>query len=139
MFGKRFILAIIILVLLIILLFIFADPVQSTHQISGEVTLTIVGRVVNTQGSAVEEAEVQVVAGSDQSTTLVTNLGVEGTFTDSEGFYIAEVQVPAALIKAGSLHVEITKAGFRMVSHDIVHELVATSGTQCFIRIPDLT
>ena len=98
---------------------------------SDEVTLTIVGRVVNTQESAVDEAEVRVLVGDTEA---------EMVHTDADGFYIVELALSHALIEAETLAVEVTKPGFRTTRLGIVrNEAVSvTIGATVFTDVAAL-
>ena len=96
---------------------------------SGEVTLTLVGRVVNTQGTAVDEAEVRVFVSDEE--TQVAHIG-------ADGFYVVELTLSQALIEAEAVAVEISKPGFRTTRQGFARQEMACTSDRCHVRVPDV-
>ncbi len=93
---------------------------------SGEVTLIVVGRAVNTQGAAIDEAKVRV---------LVGDVVAHETHTDADGFYFAEFTLSQPPIEGPAIAVEIDKPGFRTARQELAPEEVACSGGCCHARL----
>jgi len=92
-------------------------------------TLTLVGRVVNTQDAAVDEAEVRVFVGSEER---------EVAHTGRDGFYVVELTLSQALIEAETVAVEISKPGFRTTRQGFARQEFACAGDHCHARAPDV-
>ncbi len=110
-------------------------PSLSEFAPSTEVMLTIVGRVVNTQEAAVDEAEVRVLVGGAEA---------EMTYTDADGFYFAELALSRAMIEAETVAVEINKPGFRSTRQGFARQEIAcaddlgSGNGRCHVRVPDV-
>jgi Na+/H+ antiporter NhaD/arsenite permease-like protein len=118
------------LVLLSLLLLIQAVPAHGSIETDGEVTLTLVGRAVNTQEAAVDEAEVCVFIGDE---------GTKVAHTGADGFYIVELTLSKArLIEAETVAVKVSKPGFRTVRLGFAPQEIACASDRCHIRAPDL-
>lgn len=103
-----------------------------------EVTLTLIGRVVNTQDAAVEEAEVRVFIGGAQRALTVADKATEVAHTDVLGFYIADLTLPLSLIESKALAVEISKPGFRTTRQGFGRQEIAFAKDHCYGRIPNV-
>ena len=106
-----------------------ARPALSELAPGDDVMLTMVGRVVNTQESAVDRAEVWV---------LVGGTGREAVRTDAEGFYFVELALRQATIEAGAVTVQISKRGFRTAHQGLASQEIACAGARCHARLPDV-
>ena len=104
----------------------FSAPCVST---GGEYTLTLVGRVVNTQEIPVDEAEVRVFIGGEER---------DVAHTDADGFYIVELTLSQALIEAEAVAVEISKPGFRTTRQGFARQEFACAADHCHARAPDV-
>ena len=98
-------------------------------QTQDQVTLTLTGRVLNTQELPVDDAEVRV---------LIEGEGKGTDRTDESGFYVLELTLPPALLGMDTMTIEISKAGFRTQRQDFAREQLATIGECCLARIPDV-
>jgi Na+/H+ antiporter NhaD/arsenite permease-like protein len=94
-----------------------------------ELTLTLVGRVVNTQDLPIEEADVRVFIGDRE-------LGNDRT--DEDGFYVVECTSPSSLVETSEVTVEISKAGFRPLSRSFTREQITGVDDCCLARLPDV-
>lgn len=121
-----------VLILLILFFLTRTVPANSGVETGDEVTLTLVGRVVNTQGSAVDEAEVRVFVsdGSDGKTQVA--------HTGADSFYVVELTLSQALIEAEAVAVEISKPGFRTTRQGFARQEMACTSDRCHVRVPDV-
>jgi Na+/H+ antiporter NhaD/arsenite permease-like protein len=110
------------------LLGLLVFPWASTFGEEGA-TLTLVGRVVNTQDAAVDEAEVRVFVGGEER---------EVAHTGRDGFYVVELTLSQALIEAETVAVEISKPGFRTTRQGFARQEFACAGDHCHARAPDV-
>lgn len=125
------------LVLLSLFVLLRAAPANSGIEAGDEVTLTIVGRVVNTQEAAVDEAEVRVFV---PSTSSGRNGGEETqvAHTDADGFYIVELTLSESLIEAEIVAVEVSRPGFRTTRQGFARQEMACAGDRCHVRVSDV-
>ena len=98
-------------------------------QAQDQVTLTLTGRVINTQDLPVHEAEVQVLIGGERKGS---------DHTDEDGFYVIELTLPSTLLEVDEMTIEIGKAGFRTQRQDFAREQLVTIGECCLARVPDV-
>lgn len=94
-----------------------------------KVTLTLIGRVVSTQDTPIDDAQVQLFIDDRE-------MGLD--HTDENGYYVIELTLSSSLIEVGGVTVEISKAGFRTQRQDFGKEQVATVDDCCFARVPDI-
>jgi len=111
------------------LLGLLVFPLASISGQEEAATLTLVGRVVNTQDAAVDEAEVRVFVGSEER---------EVAHTGRDGFYVVELTLSQALIEAETVAVEISKPGFRTTRQGFARQEFACAGDHCHARAPDV-
>ncbi len=104
------------------------ETATDNRQASDEVTLTLVGRVINTQDVPIGAAEVQI---------LVAGQVIQMAYTDTGGFYIVDLTLPPSVIEMGEIAVEISKAGFRTIRQDIDQQAVARISDCCYARLSD--
>lgn len=98
-------------------------------QTQDQVTLTLTGRVINTQELPVGGAEVQVLIGGE----------VTGSdHTDENGFYVIELTLRSTLLEVETMTIEISKPGFRTQRQDLAREQITTIGDCCLARAPDM-
>jgi Na+/H+ antiporter NhaD/arsenite permease-like protein len=107
-------------------------------QTAGEVTLTLVGRVVNAQKLPINEAEVRVWVDGEPQTLIAAGEGAESIHTDAEGFFVAEMRLAADRIETGAMAVEIGKPSFRTARRDLSARDISCSTNHCHLRVPDL-
>jgi Na+/H+ antiporter NhaD/arsenite permease-like protein len=103
-----------------------------------EVTLMVIGRVVNTQEIALENAEIRVFIGGHQRTLTVAGEVGEVAHTDAAGYFIAGVQMPRSSVESDALAVEISKPSFRTTRQGFARRRLACADSRCYIRIPDI-
>lgn len=104
------------------------EPAVGDLAIDGEVMLTLIGRAVNTQGTPIEEAEVQILFAGQ-----VKGLGQ----SDAEGFFIVDLVLPSSMDGSDEALVEIRKAGYRTLHQDFTRQELACASGGCFVRLPD--
>jgi Na+/H+ antiporter NhaD/arsenite permease-like protein/CYTH domain-containing protein len=126
------------LIFLILFLSIRTVPAWGGDEVSGEVMLTLVGRVVNTQNAGVDEAEVRVFIGGTQRTLTVAGEETEVAYTHADGSYVVDLTLPKALIETQTVAVEISKPGFRTTRQGFAWQEMACSGDHCHLRVPDV-
>ena len=129
-----------LIVLLLLAAISPAQPVSACASIksTGEVTLTFIGRVVNTQGAGVNEAEVSVFIGGAQRTLTVADEETEVVYTHPDGSYTVDLTLPRTLIETGTLALEVNRPGFRTARQDIDQQEFAHSGDHYYVRVPDV-
>ncbi len=99
---------------------------------------TIVGRVINTQAAAVDEAEVVVLIEGERRSMMVAGEEVEAAETDPAGFYITDLDLTMAQVEAGALAIEISKPGYRISRQGFARQEVARAADHYYIRVPDV-
>jgi adhesin HecA-like repeat protein len=129
-----------LIVLLLLVTISLTQRVSACDSISStsKVTLTFVGRVVNTQGAGVAEAEVRVFISGAQQTLTVAGEETEAVHTHPDGSYTVDLTLPRTLIEAETLALEVNRPGFRTVRQDIDQQQFAHSGDHYYVRVPDL-
>jgi Na+/H+ antiporter NhaD/arsenite permease-like protein len=115
-----------------------AAPVCGCPETTDEVTLTLIGRVVNTQDRAVDEAEIRVFIGGSQQTLRSNGEEAEAVHTDVYGFYVVDVTLPRALTDAETVAVEVTRTGFRTTRQGFAGQEIACASDHCYVRVPDV-
>ena len=96
---------------------------------NGDVTLTIVGRVVDAQNNGVEDAEIHIFIGGEEA---------GGIHTNPDGSYIVDLTLPQALIETQPIALQISKPGFRVTRHGFARQEIASSGDHYYVRAPDV-
>jgi len=132
---KRF--APVLLLFASLFLLIWAVPVYGDAGDSGKVTLTLVGRAVDTQGGPVDKAEVRVFVGGSRHTLLVNGRETGSVHTDADGFYVSELVVDRADLATKAITVEIGRHGFRTARWNLIREDMTVVGEHCNVRVPD--
>lgn len=106
-----------------------------------EVTLTVLGRVVNTQRLAIPDAQVRLFVGG-QPLTFLTPDGEEAdaveTFVD--GSYILEARLPRATAEAigqGRIQVAVEVSGFtyRTTRQGLLTQEIACAGDRYYVKV----
>jgi len=108
------------------------------------ITLTLVGRVVDISGEAVPEAEVRVFVAGRESHIYVADHEQEETQTDQQGFYILELHLSSELveqIEEGSVQVvvEVSKPTFRTMRQSLAGQEIAEAGEHLYLELPDIS
>ena len=121
----------ILLALILLSLFTCLSPTLVSAQASDDVTLTLIGRVVNTQGAAVDEAEVCVLVGGIEKET---------TQTDDGGFYVMELVLtrPPTETESETLALKVGKPGYRETHQGFAQQEIACIEGHCHVRVPDI-
>lgn len=103
-----------------------------------EVALTLIGRVVNTQGAGVDEAEVRVFIGGRQRTLTVAGEEKEAAHTHPDGSYVVDLTLPQALLETRTVAIEVSKPGFRTTRQGFARREIAHSDDHYYVRVPDV-
>jgi Na+/H+ antiporter NhaD/arsenite permease-like protein len=109
-----------------------------TAKHSSEVTLTLVGRVVNIQGTALDGAEVHVSIAGVPQTLLIPGEKTEAAYTSEDGFYVVELVLPRSLLESETLTVEVSKSSFRTTRWGFTCQEMACTDAHLLIRAPDI-
>jgi hypothetical protein len=107
--------------------------------LKGEVELSIIGRVLNTQEAPVDAAEVRVFIGG-QPTALETDEEGSGSVkTDRAGYFFADLYLPQEQISSRTIAIEISKNGYQTIRQGFPARELACVESHCYVRIPDVT
>ena len=128
----------IILLILFSLFLIRSTPAQGDTTTADEVTLTLVGRALNTQKAGVDEAEINIFVDGEQRVLTVAGQETEAAHTHADGSYVIDLTLDQALIKSEAIIIQISKSGFRTVRQDLSQAEVACNSANCHARIPDI-
>jgi Na+/H+ antiporter NhaD/arsenite permease-like protein len=131
------------LVLLIAFLLIRTALARSSVETTDEVTLTLIGRVVNTGGEPIPQAAVRVLLGNQECPILCEGRLAEVVRTGDDGFFVADVPLSTTQmteIETGQTQLAIvaTKAGFRQAQAVIASNDLHWEGDQAFVRLHDI-
>ena len=118
-------------------LFLFS-PVLAQED---EVTLTVLGRVVNTQQLAVPDAQVRLFVGG-RPLTILTSDGEEADVVETfvDGSYVLEVRLPRSMAEAISqgevqAAVEVRHFTYRTVRQGLLAREIARAGDQYYVEV----
>jgi Na+/H+ antiporter NhaD/arsenite permease-like protein len=123
--------------LLLVGLLIRPAPIQGGIQ-TEEATLTLIGRVVNTQGAGVGEAEVGAFIGGIQRTLTVAGEETQVAHTHRDGSWVASVTLPPELLETATVAIEVTKPSFRTTRQGYARQEMARSGDHYYVRVPNV-
>jgi hypothetical protein len=84
------------LVLLVLFLLIRTVLAHSSAESTDEVTLTLIGQVVNTGGEPIPEAEIRVLLGNQECLILCEGQLVGAVHTGDDGLFVADVPLSTA-------------------------------------------
>ncbi len=107
--------------------------------LQSEVELSIIGRVLNTQESPIDAADVRVFVGGqpiDLETEGETSGSVE---TDRAGYFFADLFLPEGQISSRTIAIEISKNGYQTTRQGFPARELACNNGHCYVRIPDVT
>jgi Na+/H+ antiporter NhaD/arsenite permease-like protein len=129
-----------LIVLLLLASILLAQPALACGRVKSadEVTLTLIGRVVNTQGAGVDGAEVRIFIGGAQRTLVVAGEETKVAQTHPDGSYTIDLALPQTLIESETLALEISRPGFRTTRQGFGQQEFARSGDHCYFRAPDV-
>lgn len=99
------------------------------------VMLTVVGRVIDAQDKAVDQAEVRLLVRGVPQTLLVVGEEAQVVYTDKDGFYVVELELPFALIESETLVVQISKPAYRITHQDIGPEEMVHTSDHYFVGV----
>ncbi len=139
-FSRGVMRALIVIALALILFFPLSFPSQAEGD---EVILTVLGRVVTTQGQAIPEAAVRVLIAGQQQPLLADGEEVEEIETTNDGSYVADLRLPRSLIEdiengRADLVVEVVKPTFRTTRHMFEQGSLAEAGERFYARLDDI-
>ena len=139
-FSRRVIRALIVIALALILFFALSFPSRAEGD---EVILTVLGRVVTTQGQAIPEATVRVLVAGQQQPLLADGEEVEEIETTNDGSYVADLRLAPSLVEdiengQADLVVEVVKPTFRTVRHMLEQGSLAGDGERFYARLDDI-
>lgn len=125
--------------LILLVLFLLARPltVNSSFETDG-VMLTVVGRVVDTQGNAVNEAEVRVIVDGVPQIVLVDDKEQETLHADEDGLFVAELVLPRYVVESGMVTLQISKPAFRTTRQNVKPRDVTGAGDHYYAGVLDV-
>jgi Na+/H+ antiporter NhaD/arsenite permease-like protein len=132
--------------ILLLLVFLLSSPSLSkagwisshNNALEDKIALTIIGRTINTQNTAVDDAEVVIFIGGERVKLLVAGEEMEVAVTDAAGFFIFDLDLPRLQVTNGDLAIEISRPGYRTYHHGYAQHEIACASEHCYIRIPDV-
>ncbi len=125
--------------LILLVLFLLARPltVNSSFETDG-VMLTVVGRVVDSQGNDVNEAEVRVIVDGVPQIVLVDDEEQETLHTDEDGLFVAELVLPRYVVESGMVTLQISKPAFRTTRQNVKPRDVTGAGDHYYAGVLDV-
>lgn len=118
---------------------LLAGPLSShAQQDDSDVTLTIIGRAVNTQEQAIDDAEVRVFIRNTAQAVMVAGETGEVAYTDRDGFFILNLTLPRTQIEEGTLAIEVQQPAYRTVRKGLPSHEIACVNDQCYVRVPNI-
>ncbi len=134
--------ALIVIALALILFFPLSFPNPSRAE-GDEVILTVLGKVVTTQGQAIPEATVRVLIAGQQHPLLADGGEVEEIETANDGSYVADLCLPRSLVEdiengQADLVVEIAKPAFRPARYMLEQGSLAEADERFYVHLDDI-
>jgi Na+/H+ antiporter NhaD/arsenite permease-like protein len=126
------------LVALILFLLLFSarsTMVRSGFETSDEVTLTVVGRVVDAQENALGHAEIRVLVRDIPQTLLIGGEELDVLYTDKDGFFVVELVLSRSVVESEPLAVQVSKPTFRITRQDFTLQEMARSGDHYHVGV----
>lgn len=128
--------------LLLLLLLTQPEPVSASIQASNpqeealqEATLTIVGHVADSQGNAVNEAEVQLFVSGSPHGWPAAGGQPEAVYTSRDGSFVLELVLPRSLFESATLTVQVTKPAYQTGRQPITRQMMAHAGEHYYVGI----
>lgn len=106
---------------------------------SREITLTILGRVVNTQGIPIEKAKVRVLIDGEEQPIHYCDSSTSFVLSRSDGVYIANIHISHEALQEATFVVEISKPGFQKIQSVDIRDLLTGSGEALYAQLPEIT
>jgi Na+/H+ antiporter NhaD/arsenite permease-like protein len=103
-----------------------------------EATLTLIGRVVNTQDDGVNDAQVRVFIGGTQQTLTVAGEETDAAHTHPDGSYIVDLTLPQALIETETIALQVSKPGFRTTHQGFARQEIVQGTGRYYAQVPDI-
>jgi Na+/H+ antiporter NhaD/arsenite permease-like protein len=126
-------------VLLFLLLLPPTAAASNKREPAGNVTLTLIGRAIDSQDAGVDEAEVRVFVRDVQHALLVNGEEKEATYTDAQGLYVAELRLSRAQVESETLSVEISKPAYRTTCQSLDTQEMTHTGDHYYVGILNTT
>lgn len=140
MLNRKPVLVAVVVFLLLMFPFVITGatgmPAASAQE---EVTLTVIGRVLNTQGAAVDDAEVQINLGGEQRSIIFAGERTDTIHTDMEGFYFGNLQLERAQLDSKTVAVEVFRSGYQTTRQGYPDQEIACADAHCYMRVPNIT
>lgn len=103
-----------------------------------QVELSLIGRVLNTQESPVDAADVRILVDGGLLQFQVDGQDSDSVRTDRAGYFFADVFIPADLFTEGVIALEISKNGYQTTRQGFASNELACTGQHCYLRLPDV-
>jgi Na+/H+ antiporter NhaD/arsenite permease-like protein len=125
-----------LLVPLAILLLWNVTPVPGMVQSGSEITLTLQGRVINTQGNPVDDAEITVLLDEVAFQLVVAGEELDVAHTEQNGAYSVDVRISTNDLTSLPIQLVISKPGFRSQTVDLDPDMIVGSDDFFSARVP---
>jgi Na+/H+ antiporter NhaD/arsenite permease-like protein len=118
-------------------LFLFAVPklIVGSAGTHDDVTLTVVGRVIDAQDNAIDEAQVHIFLRDVPLALLVDGEEAESVYTDSDGFFVAELDLRRLAVGSETLTIQVSKPAHRTMRLDFAQQDMAQAGDHYYVGI----
>jgi Na+/H+ antiporter NhaD/arsenite permease-like protein len=133
-------------ILIVAALFLFSvqvsqavAPPSAGSALQGEIELSIIGRVLNSQKSPVDAAEVIIFVSGQPQKLKPDQQGAEGVGTDRAGYFFVDLHLPEEQISSRNIAIEISKNGYQTTRQGFPARELACTAQHCYVRIPDVT
>ncbi len=127
-----------VLLALLVFLFVQAASAENDAQIGEELTLSVLGRVVDSRNEPVAQAGVRAYICGVQQDLLVSGEVADVAQTDHEGFYVLDLIVTPAELEEEAVALEIGKEGYLSSRQGFARQEIVQMGEKHVIRIPDV-
>jgi Na+/H+ antiporter NhaD/arsenite permease-like protein len=112
---------------------------QGETLLQGEVELSIIGRVLNTQEAPIDGAQVQIYIGGQPRTLETGDEDASYVETDRAGYFFADLYLQQEQISSRTIAIEINKNGYQASRRGFPARELACANGHCYVRIPDAT
>jgi Na+/H+ antiporter NhaD/arsenite permease-like protein len=101
-------------------------------------TLTVIGRVLDSRDHPVEGAEVRVYFGEDLQPLAVSDQATRVVVTDQQGYYLMDLTASLSQIESATVAIEISNPGFLTTRKGFSRQRVVLSGDRNYVSIEDV-